>query len=70
MEKDTISKEEMCSTTSTTTSTTTAKTVSATTTTTKYGLVELESLFIDGEPDPLLVDVPKLFFIEVLNSYN
>ncbi len=66
MEKDTISKEEMCS----TTSTTTAKTVSATTTTTKYGLVELESLFIDGEPDPLLVDVPKLFFIEVLSSYN
>ena len=33
--------------------------------TAKYGYVELESLFINGQPDPSLVDVPKLFFLEV-----
>ena len=34
--------------------------------TAKYGTIELESLFIDGQPDPSLVDVPKLFFLEVI----
>ncbi len=56
-----VSKEESCITTSTTTA--------ATTTTTKYGLIELESLFIDGKPDPLLIDVPKLLFLEVCFSF-
>lgn len=31
----------------------------------QYGSIKLQSLFINGEPDPALVDVPKLFFIEV-----
>ena len=31
----------------------------------EYGTVQLESLFVDGKPDPSLVDVQKMFFIEV-----
>ena len=35
----------------------------------EYGTIKLKPLFIDGEPDPALVDVPKLFFIEVRFSF-
>jgi hypothetical protein len=31
----------------------------------EYGTVQLDSLFVDGKPDPSLVDVQKMFFIEV-----
>ena len=64
IEKGNVSKEESC----TTTTTIAAATAIATTTTAQYGLIELESLFIDGEPDPKLVDVPKLFFLEVITT--
>ena len=33
--------------------------------TAEYGTIMLQSLFVDGEPDPSLVDVPKIIFIEV-----
>jgi hypothetical protein len=31
----------------------------------EYGTIQLDSLFVDGKPDPSLVDVQKMFFIEV-----
>ena len=66
IEKGNVSKkEDRC-----TTTTTTIAAATATTTTKKYGLIELESLFIGGEPDPQLVDVPKLFFLEVITNYH